>query len=183
MFSCGSYNPINFISCFPIISKLDIVWFLFSDSILNNVTLFNQNISKEDVVLAAKEIGIHDFIISLPNNYDYIVGERGVTLSSGQRQLIAFLRIYVRNPKILILDEATSSVDSSTEGLLQKALIKLTHQRTTIVIAHRLSTIIAADKILYLENGQIAEEGSHETLMNKKGKYYNSFMIQRDELS
>ena len=157
--------------------------FLFSDSIFNNVTLFSQNISREDVVLAAKEIGIHDFIISLPNNYDYIVGERGVTLSSGQRQLIAFLRIYVRNPKILILDEATSSVDTSTEGLLQKALIKLTYQRTTIVIAHRLSTIIAADKILYLESGQIVEEGSHKALMNKKGKYYNSFMIQRDELS
>jgi len=157
--------------------------FLFSDSIFNNVTLFNQNISREDVVLAAKEIGVHEFIISLPNNYDYIVGERGVTLSSGQRQLIAFLRIYVRNPKILILDEATSSIDTSTEGLLQKALIKLTYQRTTIVIAHRLSTIITADKILYLENGQIVEEGSHKILMNKKGKYYNSFMIQRDELS
>ena len=157
--------------------------FLFSDSIFNNITLFNQNISKEDVVLAAKEIGVHDFIISLPNNYDYIVGERGVTLSSGQRQLIAFLRIYVRNPKILILDEATSSIDTSTEGLLQKALIKLTHQRTTIVIAHRLSTIIAADKILYLESGQIVEEGSHKSLMDKKGKYYNSFITQRDELS
>ena len=157
--------------------------FLFSDSIFNNITLFNQNISKEDVVLAAKEIGVHDFIISLPNNYDYIVGERGVTLSSGQRQLIAFLRIYVRNPKILILDEATSSVDTLTEGLLQKALIKLTHQRTTIVIAHRLSTIIAADKILYLESGQIVEEGSHKSLMDKKGKYYNSFITQRDELS
>ena len=157
--------------------------FLFSDSILNNVTLFNQDVSREDVVLAAKEIGVHDFINSLPNNYDYVVGERGVTLSSGQRQLIAFLRIYVRNPKVLILDEATSSIDTSTEGLLQKALIKLTHHRTTIVIAHRLSTIIAADKILYLEDGQIVEEGSHKALMNKKGKYYHSYMIQRDELS
>ena len=157
--------------------------FLFSDSILNNVTLFNQDVSRADVVLAAKEIGVHDFINSLPNNYDYVVGERGVTLSSGQRQLIAFLRIYVRNPKILILDEATSSIDTLTEGLLQQALIKLTHHRTTIVIAHRLSTIIAADKILYLESGQIVEEGSHKYLMNKKGRYYDSFMIQRDELS
>ena len=156
---------------------------MFSDSILNNVTLFNQDVSRADVVLAAKEIGVHDFINSLPNNYDYVVGERGVTLSSGQRQLISFLRIYVRNPKILILDEATSSIDTLTEGLLQQALIKLTHHRTTIVIAHRLSTIIAADKILYLESGQIVEEGSHKYLMNKKGRYYDSFMIQRDELS
>ncbi len=156
--------------------------FLFSDSILNNITLFNSSISRENVVSAAKDIGVHDFINSLPNDYDYIVGERGVTLSSGQRQLIAFLRVYVRDPKILILDEATSSIDSLTEEILQKALIKLSSNRTTIVIAHRLSTVIGADKILYLKDGQIIEEGSHKDLINNKGAYFNAYSIQNNEL-
>ena len=156
--------------------------FLFSDSILNNITLFNSSISREHVVSAAKDIGVHDFINSLPNDYDYIVGERGVTLSSGQRQLIAFLRVYVRDPKILILDEATSSIDSLTEEILQKALIKLSSNRTTIVIAHRLSTVIGADKILYLKDGQIIEEGSHKDLINNKGAYFNAYSIQNNEL-
>ena len=132
--------------------------FLFSDSILNNISLYEESISKNQIVQASKEIGIYEFIMSLPNGFNYVVGERGVTLSSGQRQLIAFLRVYVRNPKILILDEATASIDSSTEALLQNALKKLSENRTTIVIAHRLSTIVNADKILLLEEGKILEE-------------------------
>ena len=145
--------------------------FLFSDSILNNITLYDDSISRAEVVNASKEIGIYEFIISLPRGLDYVVGERGVTLSSGQRQLIAFLRVYMRNPKILILDEATASIDSATEELLQKALSKLSKNRTTIVIAHRLSTIVKADKILLLDAGKILEQGDHKSLIELKGEY------------
>ena len=152
--------------------------FLFSDSILNNITLFDNSISKESVINAAKEIGIHDFILSLPNSFDYIVGERGVTLSSGQRQLIAFLRVYIRNPKVLILDEATASIDSATEQLLQSALEKLSKNRTTIVIAHRLSTIIKADKILLLSDGCVLEEGNHQELLELNGDYAKMYQNQ-----
>jgi ATP-binding cassette subfamily B protein len=155
--------------------------FLFSDSILNNITLFDSSISRQTVVASAKEIGVDDFINSLPNNYDYVVGERGVTLSSGQRQLIAFLRVYVRNPKILILDEATASIDTATEELLQSALEKLSKNRTTIVIAHRLSTIVNADKILHLKNGKVLEEGTHLELLEKKGDYSQMYRSQSDE--
>ena len=154
--------------------------FLFSDTIFNNITLHDRKIKKEDVVIAAKKIGVHNFINSLPNKYDYIVGERGVTLSSGQRQLIAFLRVYLRNPKIIILDEATSSVDSKTELMIKNALEKVSHKRTTIVIAHRLSTITNADKILYLEQGKILEEGTHEQLLKKKSYYHTLFNKQKD---
>lgn len=154
--------------------------FLFSDTIFNNITLHDRKIKKEDVVIAAKKIGVHNFINSLPNKYDYIVGERGVTLSSGQRQLIAFLRVYLRNPKIIILDEATSSVDSKTELMIKNALEKVSHKRTTIVIAHRLSTITNADKILYLEQGKILEEGTHEQLLKKKSYYHSLFNKQKE---
>ena len=147
--------------------------FLFSDSILNNISLYEESITKNQIVQASKEIGIYEFIMSLPNGFNYVVGERGVTLSSGQRQLIAFLRVYVRNPKILILDEATASIDSSTEALLQNALKKLSENRTTIVIAHRLSTIVNADKILLLEEGKILEEGTHRSLLDLKGVLQN----------
>jgi len=143
--------------------------FLFSDSLFNNITLYDDTIQKEDIINAAKQIGVHDFIKSLPNSYDYIVGERGVTLSSGQRQLIAFLRVYLRNPKILILDEATASIDTETEELIQKALAKLSQNRTTIIIAHRLSTIIQSDKIILLKNGAVLEQGSHDELIDKNG--------------
>jgi len=152
--------------------------FLFSDSILNNITLFDNTISREDVVAAAKQIGIHDFITSLPTGFDYVVGERGITLSSGQRQLIAFLRVYIRNPKILILDEATASIDSATEKLLQNALEKLSEDRTTIVIAHRLSTIVKADKILLLRDGIIEEEGNHQVLLDLGGEYFEMYNNQ-----
>lgn len=154
--------------------------FLFSDTIFNNITLHDRKIKKEDVVIAAKKIGVHNFINSLPNKYDYIVGERGVTLSSGQRQLIAFLRVYLRNPKIIILDEATSSVDSKTELMIKNALEKVSHKRTTIVIAHRLSTITNADKILYLEQGKILEEGTHVQLLKKKSYYHTLFNKQKE---
>ena len=152
--------------------------FLFSDSILNNISLYEKSITKNQIVQASKEIGIYEFIMSLPNGFNYVVGERGVTLSSGQRQLIAFLRVYVRNPKILILDEATASIDSSTEALLQNALKKLSENRTTIVIAHRLSTIVNADKILLLEEGKILEEGTHRSLLGTKGEYYKMYQNQ-----
>ena len=152
--------------------------FLFSDSILNNISLYEESITKNQIVQASKEIGIYEFIMSLPNGFNYVVGERGVTLSSGQRQLIAFLRVYVRNPKILILDEATASIDSSTEALLQNALKKLSENRTTIVIAHRLSTIVNADKILLLEEGKILEEGTHMSLLEIKGEYYKMYQNQ-----
>ena len=156
--------------------------FLFSDSIFNNITLFDTSISREQVLESAKAIGVHTFIESLPNTYDYVVGERGVTLSAGQRQLIAFLRVYVRNPKILILDEATSSIDSATEELLQKALSKLSQNRTTIVIAHRLSTIVKADKILHLKDGKVLEEGTHNELMQKAGAYAKMYALQGNDI-
>ena len=156
--------------------------FLFSDSIFNNITLFDKTVTKTKVVKAAKAIGIHAFIESLPNNYDYVVGERGVALSAGQRQLIAFLRVYIRNPKILILDEATSSIDSETEKLLQTALNRLSQNRTTIVIAHRLSTIVGADKILHLQEGKVLEQGTHNCLMDRGGAYARMYRLQVDDM-
>lgn len=153
--------------------------FLFADTILNNITLNHPDISEEAVVKAAKEIGIHEFISSLPGGYHYNVKERGVMLSSGQRQLIAFLRAYVSNPSILVLDEATSSVDSYSEHLIQKATEKITRGRTSIVIAHRLATIKKADKILVMDAGKIVEMGRHEELLQKeKGYYKNLYEVQ-----
>lgn len=146
--------------------------FLFADSIHNNITLNNESISREEVIQAAKEIGAHNFIMSLPDNYDYNVKERGNMLSSGQRQLIAFLRAYVSNPSILILDEATSSIDAYLEEMIQKATVTLTKNRTSIVIAHRLATVINADKILVLDKGIVVEEGNHQTLLQKEEGYY-----------
>lgn len=148
--------------------------FLFSDSILNNITLKNTAISEEEVVAAAKQIGIHEFILSLPGGYHYNVKERGAMLSSGQRQLIAFLRAYVSRPSILILDEATSSVDSHSEQMIQFATEKITKGRTSIVIAHRLATIKQADKIIVMDKGLIVEEGSHTALLQKSTGYYKN---------
>lgn len=146
--------------------------FLFSDSIYNNITLHNEAISREDVITAAKKIGVHDFIMTLPEGYDYNVKERGVMLSSGQRQLIAFLRAYVSNPSILILDEATSSIDTHSEELIQKATETITKDRTSIVIAHRLATVVNASKIIVMDKGQIVEFGKHSELVNKPNGYY-----------
>lgn len=148
--------------------------FLFSDSILNNITLNNENISLEEVKVAAKQIGIHDFIMSLPNNYHYNVKERGGMLSSGQRQLIAFLRAYVSKPSILILDEATSSVDAHSEQMIQYATDKITKNRTSIVIAHRLATIKKANMIIVMDKGRIVEKGNHTELLKKHEGYYKN---------
>ncbi|MFY0481950.1 ABC transporter ATP-binding protein [Flavobacterium sp. PLA-1-15] len=160
--------------------------FLFADTIYNNITLNNPKISREDVITASKKIGVHNFIMSLPNGYDYNVKERGVMLSSGQRQLIAFLRAYVSNPSILILDEATSSIDTYSEELIQRATETITKGRTSIVIAHRLATIVNADKIIVMDKGLIVEQGSHfELLQNDNGFYkrlYDSqFAVEKAE--
>lgn len=153
--------------------------FLFADTILNNITLNNDDITEEDVVKAAKAIGIHEFISSLPNGYHYNVKERGVMLSSGQRQLISFLRAYVTNPSILILDEATSSIDSYSEELIQDATDTITEGRTSIVIAHRLATIQKADKIIVMDAGKIVEIGTHKSLLEKENGYYkNLYEVQ-----
>ncbi|GAA0725172.1 ABC transporter ATP-binding protein [Aquimarina litoralis] len=157
--------------------------FLFADTILNNITLNNPTISEERVVKAAKEIGIHDFIKSLPNGYHYNVKERGVMLSSGQRQLISFLRAYVTNPGILVLDEATSSIDSHSEQLIQDATDKITQGRTSIVIAHRLATIKNADKIIVMDSGKIVEQGNHNELLEVENGYYrNLYDVQFSEM-
>jgi ATP-binding cassette subfamily B multidrug efflux pump len=148
--------------------------FLFSDSVLNNITLKDATISKVEVEKAAKQIGIHDFIMTLPGGYDYNVKERGAMLSSGQRQLIAFLRAYVSKPSILILDEATSSVDSQAEQMIQFATETITKGRTSIVIAHRLATIKQADKIIVMDKGLIVEEGTHSELLEKENGYYKN---------
>ncbi|MFH7012989.1 ABC transporter ATP-binding protein [Flavobacterium sp. FlaQc-52] len=148
--------------------------FLFADTIYNNITLHNPEITREQVLDAAKKIGVHDFIMSLPDNYDFDVKERGVMLSSGQRQLIAFLRSYVSNPSILILDEATSSIDTYSEELIQRATETITKGRTSIIIAHRLATIVNADKIVVMDKGLIVEEGTHQELLSKTDGYYKN---------
>ena len=145
--------------------------FLFSDTVYKNITLGNEAISMEQVIEAAKAVGAHDFIMKLPDNYNYQIGERGGMLSVGQRQLLAFIRAYVYNPHILILDEATSSIDHESEVLIQQATAKLTEGRTSIVIAHRLSTIQNADQIVLLEKGGIREIGGHQELIKKGGFY------------
>lgn len=152
--------------------------FLFSDTIHNNITLNNPEISRAEVEHAAKLVGAHDFIMQLPGGYDYNVMERGTMLSAGQRQLIAFIRAYIYNPSILVLDEATSSIDTETEILIQQAIEILTHNRTSIIIAHRLATIQKADKILVMESGQITEQGKHQELLQKNGRYKQLFELQ-----
>ncbi len=152
---------------------------LFSDTILNNITLQNNNISFLRVKDAAKDIEIDDFISSLPNGYNYDVKERGVGLSTGQRQLISFLRAYIKNPQILVLDEATSSIDTDSELLIQNAIEKITKNRTSIIIAHRLSTIMKADNIIVMDRGKIVETGTHEDLLkNKNGRYQKLYNAQ-----
>ena len=153
--------------------------FLFADTLLNNITLWKENIPFTSVVNSAKKIGIHDFIMSLPNGYNYNVKERGVMLSQGQRQLVSFLRAYLQDPSILILDEATSSIDSNFEELIQNAIQKITKDKTSIIIAHRLSTIINSDKILVMDSGKLVEMGTHEELISKeKGFYKNLYEVQ-----
>ncbi len=151
---------------------------LFSDSIFNNITLNSDRVSREEVISAAKEVGAHEFIMSLPGNYDYNVRERGAMLSVGQRQLISFIRAYVANPDILILDEATSSIDTVTEELIKKSTEILTKNRTSIIVAHRLSTVQQAQKIAVLDKGEVVEIGNHQELLNKKGQYWKYYNTQ-----
>jgi ATP-binding cassette subfamily B protein len=155
--------------------------FLFSGSILDNITLRNKEIPFERVTNAAKLIGMHEFITRLPGGYDYDVMERGNTLSLGQRQLLSFIRALLFDPSILILDEATSSVDTESERLIQQAIGKLISDRTSIVIAHRLSTIRKASKILVLDKGEIREIGTHDELMAKEGFYFKLHQMQFDK--
>jgi ATP-binding cassette subfamily B multidrug efflux pump len=152
--------------------------FLFSDTIANNITLYNKNITPAQIQYAAAAIGAKEFIESLPETYNFNVMERGAMLSAGQRQLVSFIRAYVQNPGILILDEATSSIDTETERLIQHAIEKLTEHRTSIIIAHRLATIQRADKILVLDHGQVMEEGTHQELLRKGGFYKKLYEIQ-----
>ena len=146
--------------------------FLFADTIYNNITLYKTSVSRDMVYEAARQIGVHEFIESLPGGYNYNVKERGVMLSSGQRQLIAFLRLYISNPSVLILDEATSSIDSHSEELIKNATHKITSDKTSILIAHRLSTIIEADRIVVMDSGSVVEVGSHKVLLNKQNGFY-----------
>lgn len=152
--------------------------FLFSDSILHNIDLHDEHITRESIIAAAKQVGAHDFIMRLPGGYDYQVQERGATLSSGQAQLISFIRALVHDPRILVLDEATSSVDTETEELIQHAIDNLMVGRTAIVIAHRLSTIQRANKIIVLEKGEIMEVGTHHELLNIDGYYKKLYDLQ-----
>lgn len=152
--------------------------FLFSDTIEENIRLKNKSISSEEIIQAAKEVGAHDFIMRLPGGYQYNVMERGATLSVGQAQLISFIRALVYNPKILVLDEATSSVDTETEELIQSAIQKLMKGRTSIVIAHRLSTIQNADEIIVLDKGEIVEQGTHQELLKQNGAYKKLYDLQ-----
>lgn len=152
--------------------------FLFSDSIANNISLHEPSISREQIIAASKQVGAHHFIMQMPGGYDYVVQERGATLSSGQAQLISFIRALVHDPRILVLDEATSSVDTETEELIQQAIETLMKGRTSIVIAHRLSTIQKADKIIVLDKGVMLEMGSHQELLARNGAYKKLYDLQ-----
>lgn len=155
--------------------------FLFSDTLANNISLNNPAIKREQIIQAAKLVGAHDFIMNLPNGYDYNAMERGAMLSVGQRQLISFIRAYVYNPKILVLDEATSSIDTESEQLIQNAIELLTKGRTSIIIAHRLATIQKADKIIVMDKGEIIESGNHQELLRLNGQYKRLFELQFKE--
>lgn len=167
-------SPLDEISLDEIRKEIAVVLqdvFLFSGTIMENITLGNQTIPDEQVLAAAKDVGLHDFILSLPGGYQHVLNERGTSLSVGQRQLLSFVRAYVYNPTILVLDEATSSIDNESESLIQEATIKLTKGRTSIIVAHRLSTIQSADRIIVMEKGKMVEAGSHVELMIKEGYY------------
>ncbi|KUP08515.1 multidrug ABC transporter ATP-binding protein [Bacillus coahuilensis m2-6] len=152
---------------------------LFSESIRTNILFGHPDATEEEVVAAAKAANAHEFIMSLPDGYDTMVGERGVKLSGGQKQRVAIARVFLKNPPILILDEATSALDLESEHYIQEALNELAHERTTLIVAHRLSTITHVDRIILLEHGKIVEEGSHSELMKKQGNYYKLFQVQQ----
>ncbi|MEI3213238.1 MAG: ATP-binding cassette domain-containing protein [Lachnospiraceae bacterium] len=157
--------------------------FIFSGTIMDNIRYGNLNATDEEVIAAAKTVCAHDFIMDMEDGYQTQVNERGSRLSAGQRQLISFARALLENPAILILDEATSSIDTETEILLQKGLNKLLEGRTSFIIAHRLSTIKNANCIMYVDKGNILEKGTHEELLAKHGEYYKLFMSQYDFLN
>ncbi len=166
-------------------SQISVVWqdvFLFSDSIKNNISLYNPSITEEEILEAAKYIGAHHFIMKLPGGYSFNVRERGSMLSTGQRQMIAFLRAYVHKPAILVLDEATSSIDTETEQLIQSATEKITIGRTSFIIAHRLATIQKASCIMVIENGKIIEAGTLPELLNKNGHFKSLYEHQFNEV-
>lgn len=168
-----------------LLSKVGLVLqdpFLYHGTIESNIRLFAEHLSKEDIEEAAKFVDAHDFIQKLQNKYEHEVTERGTTFSSGQRQLIAFARTIALKPKILILDEATANIDSSTEEIIQNSLRKMRQGRTTIAIAHRLSTIQDANCIYVLDKGEVVESGTHEQLLAKKGSYYKMYKLQTGEL-
>jgi ABC-type multidrug transport system fused ATPase/permease subunit len=152
--------------------------FLYNSTILENITLGNKSIARDKVIESAKKVGIHDFISQLPNGYDFEVKERGGVLSAGQRQLISFLRAFVYDPQILVLDEATSSIDTASEDLIQLATKEITKGRTSLIIAHRLSTVRNADCILVINNGEIVEKGTHSDLLKLKGYYFELYENQ-----
>jgi ATP-binding cassette subfamily B protein len=152
--------------------------FLFSGTIFDNITLYRKDITLEAVQQASEEVGAHKFIERLPGGYFYRVGERGGSLSAGQRQLIAFIRSLVFNPNLLLLDEATANIDSETELLIQKAIAKILYKRTAIIVAHRLSTIQQAHQILVIHKGEIVERGNHQELLAQKGRYYKLYRLQ-----
>ena len=157
--------------------------FLFSDTIMENIRYGRLDATDEEVINAAKAVNAHKFIMELEKGYDTEVNERGSRLSLGQRQLISFARALLANPRILILDEATSNIDTETEKLVQEGIEKILHGRTSFVVAHRLSTIRDCDKIMVINNGEIEEVGNHEELLKKKGSYYELYMSQYEFLS
>jgi len=152
--------------------------FVFSGELKKNIALFNEKISQKEIEEAARHVYAHTFIERLGNGYDTALGERGASLSVGERQLLSFARALAFNPKILVLDEATANVDSYTERLIQQAIKRVLKGRTSIVIAHRLSTIKDANKIIVIYDGKIIEEGTHDSLIQKKGMYYHLYMMQ-----
>ncbi|GAI97629.1 unnamed protein product [marine sediment metagenome] len=156
--------------------------FLFSESLVDNIAYGCLDASEEEIMEAARKANIHAFVQELPQAYDTEIGERGVKLSEGQAQRISIARAILRDPPILILDEATSSVDSETEILIQEALERLKEEKTCIVIAHRLSTILRADRILFIENGQVIEEGNHQQLLERGGRYAHFYNLQFNNL-
>ena len=176
------YNLKNLRSFIGMVMQED---FLFSDTVAENIAYGRPDASREEIIKAAKEANAHDFILELKDGYDTLVGQRGIKLSGGQRQRVSIARAFLNDPKILILDEATSSVDLETEKLIQEAVDKVTRGRTTFIIAHRLATIVNADKILFVEDGKILERGKHQELLDKDGKYKEFYEMQfkKEEVS